>query len=331
MIEKQKMLEFKRPGRFPEPQPRWEVGADRRHVAAYVAMALIAGFALGFVAAKFIGIGNVPAKKAPNDLRAGSATEQGSSQSGAGFSLIPPNEYRKVAGVTHADTIQLEGAGSVRMLGVETPDRKSPEDSSADQAKSSIAFTKDALLGKEVRLEYDPALDSAGNKDSAGDILAYVYTQDGTLFNAEMIKQGMAFARVTEPFKRLEEFRSYEREAMESMRGVWGPPGGANASASAPAADSTRPASRTADEAKSRKLTPLLPSDLDGRSSSSPTLGVPAPGEVMVYVSAADHMYHKSGCEYLDKKNHAMGLSEAKAAGYVACGRCFASTVMKAP
>jgi micrococcal nuclease len=320
------MLELRRSAKVGDPEPRWALGTDRRHLAAYVGMALIAGFALGFVAAKYLAVGRLP-KKPVDEPSATTPLDRGSIQPAS--AMLPTNEFRSVTEVIHADTVQVEGVGPVRMLGIETPDRKSPEESYGDQGKQAVAFTKDWLLGKEVRLDYDPSTAATGNKDEAGNLLAYVYTRDGTLFNAEMIKQGKAFARVTEQFKMLDDFRGFEREAMESMRGVWGPVGGAAVASASPDTGhaSSTPPSRTADEPKSRKLTPLLPADLDPRS---PPTGTLAPGEITVYVSSADHMYHKEGCEYLDKKKRAMGLSEAKAAGYVACGRCFASTVMKA-
>jgi hypothetical protein len=43
-------------------------------------------------------------------------------------------------------------------------------------------------------------------------------------------------------------------------------------------------------------------------------------------------MYHKSACDFLDKKKkHSIGLSQAKSEGYTACSHCYASTVLKAP
>jgi hypothetical protein len=42
-------------------------------------------------------------------------------------------------------------------------------------------------------------------------------------------------------------------------------------------------------------------------------------------------MYHKSGCEYLGKKKQALPLSQARSGGYLACGRCYPSTTLKAP
>jgi len=44
---------------------------------------------------------------------------------------------------------------------------------------------------------------------------------DGTFLNAEIIKQRYGFAYTKYPFKYMEEFRQYEREARENKRGLW--------------------------------------------------------------------------------------------------------------
>jgi endonuclease YncB( thermonuclease family) len=44
---------------------------------------------------------------------------------------------------------------------------------------------------------------------------------DGTLLNAELIKQGYGFAYTKYPFKYMEEFRQYESKARENGRGLW--------------------------------------------------------------------------------------------------------------
>jgi micrococcal nuclease len=62
--------------------------------------------------------------------------------------------------------------------------------------------------GKRIRLEYDQQ-----RHDQYGRTLAYVYLENGTFVNAEIIRQGGGFANRRFPFKYLEEFRTLEREA----------------------------------------------------------------------------------------------------------------------
>ena len=49
-----------------------------------------------------------------------------------------------------------------------------------------------------------------------------MYLEDGTFLIAEIIKQGYGFAYTRFPFKYMDEFRRYQREAREQNRGLWG-------------------------------------------------------------------------------------------------------------
>jgi micrococcal nuclease len=91
-------------------------------------------------------------------------------------------------------------------------------------AKKASAFTRHMVEGKLVRLEYDQANAVRGHKDNTSQrrTLAYVYLEDGTLLNAEIIRQGYGYALTRYPFSRLEEFRRLERAAREERRGLWG-------------------------------------------------------------------------------------------------------------
>ena len=80
----------------------------------------------------------------------------------------------------------------------------------------------------------------------------------------------------------------------------------------------------------SKKLSPLSPYALGPNVLALSSSGG-AQLEQSVWVSPADKMNHKSGCEYLDKKRNSIPISQAKSEGYSACSRCFASTVLKAP
>ena len=51
--------------------------------------------------------------------------------------------------------------------------------------------------------------------------MRYVYLQDGTLVNAEIIKQGYGFAYTYFPFTKRVEFRDYESQARQATLGLW--------------------------------------------------------------------------------------------------------------
>lgn len=125
-------------------------------------------------------------------------------------------EYREVIRVIDGDTIVLDGNEKVRLIGVDTPETKHPEKTVQYFGKEASAFTKRMVEGKKVRLEYDWP-----KRDKYERLLAYVYLKDGTFLNAEIIKQGYGFAYTRFPFKYLDAFRQYEREARENDRGLW--------------------------------------------------------------------------------------------------------------
>jgi hypothetical protein len=67
-----------------------------------------------------------------------------------------------------------------------------------------------------------PIARRSDGKDLYSRTLAYVFLQDDTHLNAEIIRQGYAFAvSATPPLKYQNEFRRLEREAREQRRGLW--------------------------------------------------------------------------------------------------------------
>jgi micrococcal nuclease len=111
----------------------------------------------------------------------------------------------------------------VRLIGVDTPETKHPKKPVERFGKEASEFTRRMVEGKRVRLELDPANAAIGHKDNTPQrrTLAYVFLEDGTLLNAEIIKQGYGLALSRYPFARMEEFRRLEREAREQGRGLW--------------------------------------------------------------------------------------------------------------
>lgn len=133
----------------------------------------------------------------------------------------PRGQWVLVTHVTDGDTIGV-GRGwryqKVRLIGVDTPETVHPEKPVEPFGPEASDFTKRELGGQRIRLEFEP--DS--QYDRYNRLLAYVFLMDGTLFNAELVKQGYARVIVFSPFRYYGEFKSYEREAKEAGLGVWG-------------------------------------------------------------------------------------------------------------
>ena len=104
----------------------------------------------------------------------------------------------------------------MRLIGVDTPEICHPLEPVQYFAKEASEFTRKIVEGKKVRLEYDWQ-----KRDKYGRLLAYVYLEDSTFLNAEIIKQGYGFAYTKYRFRYMEKFRQYEKEARENERGLW--------------------------------------------------------------------------------------------------------------
>jgi micrococcal nuclease len=128
----------------------------------------------------------------------------------------PSGEWRVVVRVIDGDTLELDGAERVRLIGVNTPESVDPRRPVEYFGKEASAFTRRLAQGKRARLEYDRE-----RQDRYGRTLAYVHLEDGTFLNAEIIRQGYGQAYTRFPFRYAEQFRAYEREARENRRGLW--------------------------------------------------------------------------------------------------------------
>lgn len=134
--------------------------------------------------------------------------------------ITQPGLYR-VTRFDDGDTIAVNMNGvneTVRFIGVDTPETHDPRKAVQCFGQAAAAFTKQLIDNNPVRLEADPL---NTNRDRYGRLLRYVYLSDGTLINAEIIKQGYGFAYLSFPVTKADEFRTYEKEAREANRGLW--------------------------------------------------------------------------------------------------------------
>lgn len=128
--------------------------------------------------------------------------------------------------ITHyvdGDTIAVNMNGSVetvRFIGVDTPETHKPNTPVQCYGPQAAEYTRQRIsqFGK-VRLQADP-LDT--NRDRYGRLLRYVYLPDGTLMEAETIKNGYGFAYTQFPFQKTTEFKTYEDQAKSAKKGLWG-------------------------------------------------------------------------------------------------------------
>jgi len=131
------------------------------------------------------------------------------------------SDYWRITYIVDGDTfhgINTEGEKrKFRPIGINTPETGKrngrPEPSHAE----ATAFTKTMLLDQTVRIVYDVT-----ELDRYGRHLIYVYLQDGTFFNLEIVRAGWARTMTIAPnVKYADLFSEAQREAREQGRGSW--------------------------------------------------------------------------------------------------------------
>ena len=134
--------------------------------------------------------------------------------------ITPPGTWR-VSQAVDGDTLLVAQNGrqeTVRLIGVDTPETKDPRKPIQCFGYAAADHTRHLAEGKSVRLEADP---NDSDRDKYKRLLRYVYLPDGTLLNAELIKDGYAFAYTVFSFTKIDEFRQLEKDARVNNRGLW--------------------------------------------------------------------------------------------------------------
>jgi micrococcal nuclease len=194
----------------------------------------------------------------------------------------------QVQRVIDGDTLVVAGIGTVRLIGVDTPETVDPRKAVQFYGLEASAFTKRLAEGRTVRLEFE-----GSRKDRYDRTRAYVYLEDGALLNADVIREGYGFVYTLAPFSRLEEFRALERAARTAGRGLWGPGG---------ASSQTGPAVSLAALSAAVEQTPATASET-------------------VYGTRTGTKYHRAGCRHLARSQIPLTLKTA-AAKYQPCKVC---------
>ena len=106
----------------------------------------------------------------------------------------------------------------IRLIGVDSPEaRRTGRNEIEYFGKESSDFAKRILSGKKVRLEYD-----VQRYDRYRRTLAYVYLEDGTFFNALLVKEGYATVATFPPNVKHEAlFLQEEQKARRLRKGLW--------------------------------------------------------------------------------------------------------------
>jgi micrococcal nuclease len=139
------------------------------------------------------------------------------------FATTDKCDYKTVSKVIDGDTVKILVGGeevTVRLIGIDTPETVHPNKDVEWFGKEAAKKLKEMVEGKIVCLKMDR--DKTQDIDKYGRLLRYLWL-DNLFVNAELVKQGYAFAYTNYPFQYLEEFRKYARDARENNRGLYNP------------------------------------------------------------------------------------------------------------
>jgi endonuclease YncB( thermonuclease family) len=132
--------------------------------------------------------------------------------------------YYSVVEVVDGDTVKLNINGTtetLRLIGLDTPETVDPRKPVQCFGKEASNKGKELLTGKKVRIEEDP---TQGKSDKYNRILAYIYTENGILYNKYMIEQGYAHEYTyNTAYKYQTEFKEAQRLAQQNQLGLWSP------------------------------------------------------------------------------------------------------------
>lgn len=127
-----------------------------------------------------------------------------------------------VTRVVDGDTFWVDDGSreglKIRLIGVDAPEpRNSGKKLRGPFGSESSGFLAQLLDGQMVRLEYDIV-----RHDRYGRTLAYVYLEDGTFVNADLVKEGYATVMTIPPNVRYaDEFLRLAERARKQKKGLW--------------------------------------------------------------------------------------------------------------
>lgn len=145
------------------------------------------------------------------------------------FASEPHTKQGIVTWVNDGDTIQVQGVGTVRLIGIDCPEKEDSDrdwkylrsgcrnqDSLRRSASSTLKRVIDLCKGEQVQVQID-----GDERDRYGRTLAYVWLPDGRMLNQLLLKEGRALVYRRFDFIHKKEFIHLETTAKKSHVGIW--------------------------------------------------------------------------------------------------------------
>ncbi|WP_305043240.1 thermonuclease family protein [Geoalkalibacter sp.] len=148
---------------------------------------------------------------------------------GSALSACGAEARGRVSWIHDGDTLEVEGLGRVRLLGIDAPEAK---DSARDRfyqerfgiapprlrqtAGDALRFNIRHAKGQVVSLRFD-----GERRDRHGRLLAYVILPDGRNLNLLLVEEGLAGVYRRFDFSLKDDFLRAEEQARQRQKGLW--------------------------------------------------------------------------------------------------------------
>lgn len=130
--------------------------------------------------------------------------------------LSAQSQYR-VRWVDDGDTVVLNDGRRVRYIGINAPEIGHDDRKAEPYGYSAKQFNAKLVFEKLVGLEFDQE-----HRDHYGRVLAYVFLEDGSFVNQEMLERGYAHVLYRLPnVKYHDRLLQAQRRAMKAAVGIW--------------------------------------------------------------------------------------------------------------
>ena len=142
-------------------------------------------------------------------------------QSGSDSEAPENTEKVHVERVVDGDTFVARDAHhkrlKVRLIGMDTPETVKPNTPVQPYGKEASNYSKKHLNQQDVYLEYDKE-----REDRYGRTLAYVWLDQHTMFNKELVEKGLAREKYFAPNGKYRDvFKRAEQQAKKEHRNIW--------------------------------------------------------------------------------------------------------------
>lgn len=118
----------------------------------------------------------------------------------------------RITRIVDGDTVHCDGMGSVRLIGIDSPERSQPPFA----GRATAALRRMIPVGTVAQLERDVEA-----RDRYGRVLGYIWF-DGALINWRMVNEGYAVGLTYPPnVQYTDAFTAAQQSAREARRGLW--------------------------------------------------------------------------------------------------------------